>query len=86
MPINRVISASIGLSPEQRHVLELAFNRTLSKLNLVGRNDPICEIVARKIIEVEATGVTNALAISEIALKQLRPSLTPQAQQRHGGS
>ena len=60
-------------TPEQRHVLELAFNNTLRKLNLVDRNDPICETVARKVIEIEATGVTNAVAISEIAFKQLDP-------------
>ncbi|MHC2622909.1 hypothetical protein ACVIW2_004941 [Bradyrhizobium huanghuaihaiense] len=74
MPINPLISANINLTPEQRHVLELAFNRTLRKLNLVDRNDPICEIVARKVIEIEATGVTNAVAISEIAFRQLYPS------------
>ncbi|PWT90825.1 MAG: hypothetical protein C5B56_04810 [Proteobacteria bacterium] len=62
------------MTPEQRHVLELAFRRTLRKLNLVDRNDPICEIVARKVIEVGATGVTNAVAISEIAFRELRPS------------
>lgn len=74
MPISSLISGNINLTPEQRHVLELAFKRTLSKLNLVDRNDPICEIVARKIIEIEATGVTNAVAISEIAFRQLQPS------------
>ncbi|WP_271587088.1 hypothetical protein [Bradyrhizobium sp. CCBAU 53415] len=74
MAINSLISANINLTPEQRHVLELAFNRTLRKLNLVDRNDPICEIVARKVIEIEATGVTNAVAISEIAFRQLHPS------------
>lgn len=74
LPINPLISANINLTPEQRHVLELAFNRTLRKLNLVDRNDPICEIVARKVIEIEATGVTNAVAISEIAFRQLYPS------------
>ncbi|WP_439373952.1 hypothetical protein ACRQ5Q_31445 [Bradyrhizobium sp. PMVTL-01] len=74
MPINSLISGSVDLTPEQRHVLELAFRRTLRKLNLVDRNDPICEIVARKVIEVGATGVTNAVAISEIAFRELRPS------------
>jgi hypothetical protein len=59
------------LTPEQHHVIELAFDKTLRQLNLVDRDDPICEIVAQKVIEVGATGVTNAIAISEIALRQL---------------
>ena len=72
MPINRVLMEST-LTSEQRHVLSLAFDRTLRRLGLVDRNDPICEMVARKIIEVSAGGVTNAVAISEIALRQLNP-------------
>jgi len=40
----------------------------------VDRNDPICAIVARKIVEIEASGVTNAVEISDIAFKQLYPS------------
>ena len=74
MPINSLISANANLTPEQRHILELAFNHTLRKLNLVDRDDPICLIVARKVIEMEASGVRNAVAISEIAFRQLYPS------------
>jgi hypothetical protein len=74
LPIDLLISRNINLTPKQRHVPELAFNHTLRKLNLVDRNDPICEIVARKVIEIEASGVTNAIAISEIAFRQLHPS------------
>lgn len=48
----------------------MAFNRTLHKLNLVDRNDPICEIVARKVIEIGSTGASNAVAIAELAFRQ----------------
>ena len=72
MPIRRMLEAS-NFTREQKHVLELAFNSTLRKLNLVDRNDPIAEMVARKVIEIGATGVTNAVAISEIAFRQLAP-------------
>jgi len=44
---------------------------------LVDRNDPVCEIVARKVIEVGASGVTNASAIAQIAFRQLSPGLVP---------
>ena len=72
VPITCLLTDSYFTS-EQRQVLELAFNSTLRKLNLVDRNDPICEMVARKIIEIGAAGVTNAVAISEIAFRELVP-------------
>jgi hypothetical protein len=72
VPITRMLTDS-NFTPEQRHVLELAFNYALRKLHLVDRNDPVCEMVARKVIEIGATGVTNAVAISEIAFRQLVP-------------
>lgn len=66
-----------GSFKQQRHVLELAFNSTLRKLELVDRDDPICEIVARKIIEIASSGVTNAVAIAEIAFRQLGLGSSP---------
>jgi hypothetical protein len=70
MPISRLLDET-NLTPERRHVLQLAFDNTLRKLDLVDRNDPICDIVARKVIELGANSNTNAIAISEIAYRQL---------------
>ena len=70
MPITRLLEES-DLSLEQRHIIEFAFNNTLRKLNLVDRNDPICEIVARRVFELGSNGVTNAVAITEMAVKRL---------------
>jgi hypothetical protein len=39
----------------------------------VDRADPICEIVARKIIAIWKSGVTNAVVIAEMAFRQLDP-------------
>ncbi|MDA9441293.1 hypothetical protein XH98_19785 [Bradyrhizobium sp. CCBAU 51745] len=72
MPLDRFLS-DIDVTPEQRHVIELAFKSTLRNLNLIDRSDPVCEIVARKVIEIGTNGVSNAVAISEIAYKQLNP-------------
>jgi hypothetical protein len=55
----------------EQQVLELAFNSALRKLNLVDRNDPICEIVARKIIQIAKSGVPGAVAITETAYNEL---------------
>jgi hypothetical protein len=72
MPIARLLAQS-SFTQEQRSVLEQAFHHVLRKLHLVDRNDPICEIVARKVIEIGASGATNAAAIAETAFKQLNP-------------
>src|SRR6185503_8492476 len=40
------------LAPEQIEILNKAFDRALRALHLVDRGDPICEMVARTIIEV----------------------------------
>ena len=70
MPIFQLLEKR-NFTPEQRHVLELAFNNTLRKLNLVDRNDPICEMIARSVIKIGESGVTNAVAITETACRQL---------------
>jgi hypothetical protein len=70
MPIGPLLKNG-NFTPEQRHVIELAFNSTLRNLNLVDRNDPVCEIVAHKIIKIAENGVTNAVAISRMATREL---------------
>ena len=72
MPINR-LPIENEFTPEQRHVIELAFADTLRKLNLVDRSDPICELVAHEIIEISKCGATDASAICGIACRRLSP-------------
>ena len=70
MPIDRLLQNS-KLEPAAQKALRLAFIRALRLLGLVDRNDPVCEIVACKIMEIGATGASNPVAISEIAIRQL---------------
>ena len=70
MPINRLLQNS-KLEPAAQKALRLAFIRTLRLLGLVDRNDPVCEIVACKIMEIGATGASDPIAISDIAVRQL---------------
>ena len=71
MPIKRSLEAS-DLPADEGEVLSLAFNQTLRLLHLVDRNDPVCEIVARKIMEIGARkGVRDPLAISKVAVREL---------------
>ena len=72
MPIQKLLATN-DFTPEQRQVFELAFNSTLRKLHLVDRNDPLCEMIARKVIEIgSTTGDPNALTIAELAAKQFQ--------------
>jgi lipopolysaccharide biosynthesis regulator YciM len=64
MPIDRLLAES-DLTPEQRQVISVAFGQVLHKLGLVDRNDPICDMVARKVIEVAQAGTSNAVAVAE---------------------
>ena len=57
--------------PEEISRLSGAYERTLRTLSLVDRNDPLTEMLARKIIEVGATE-SDPAKISEIAIKRLR--------------
>jgi len=70
MPINRLLQNS-KLEPAEREVLSLAFIHALRLLHLKDRSDPICEIVARKIIEIGVTSTGDPVVISEIAARQL---------------
>jgi hypothetical protein len=70
MPIARLLQNS-NLGPAQQEILNLAFIRALRLLHLMDRNDPICEIVARKVIEIGATSAGDPVVISEIAVRKL---------------
>ena len=71
MPITRLL-ADGDFTAEQRQALELAFNNVLSKLSLVDRSDPLCEMIARKIIDAATDGYDSAVAITEKVVAQFR--------------
>jgi hypothetical protein len=70
MPINRLFREG-KIKPEDVERLNRAFTFTLRSLSLVDRNDPICEIVARKVIEIDRAGTHDPNEISRLATKQL---------------
>jgi hypothetical protein len=72
MPIDRLLKLR-GIGPENSERLRLAFDLALRGLQLVDRNDPICEIVARKVIEIDKHGTHDARQIAAEAIKQLGP-------------
>ncbi len=69
MPINRLLADS-KLGPEEIKRLKAAYTYALRSLSVVDRNDPLTEMLARKIIEVGATE-SDPAKISEIAIRRL---------------
>ena len=70
MAIYRLFQNS-PLGPEEISRLSEAYERTLRTLSVVDRNDPLTELIAKKIIEIGQTGVKEPTQISEIAIKDL---------------
>lgn len=72
MPISRLLKDS-KLAPEDIARLTKAYTFTLRSLSLVDRDDPLAEIVARKVIEIGAS-VHDPAEIAKMALQRLRIS------------
>ena len=70
MAVYRLLQNS-PLCPEEIAVLTDAYERTLRRLSLVDRKDPLTELIARKIIELAQRGVREAKQLSELAIKEL---------------
>jgi len=70
MPINRLLRDR-ELKPNDVERLNVAFNLALRGLHLVDRNDPICDIVARKVIEIGTNGMLDPKEIAKRVTQQL---------------
>jgi hypothetical protein len=79
MPINQWIKHIFD--PEKVAVLERAFEYALS---LADRTDALTGIVASKIIEVEASGITGAEEIAKAAIKRLGLPGAPRSSESQG--
>jgi hypothetical protein len=70
MAINRFLAID-KLRPDQVEKLNKAFTFALRSLDLVNRNDPVVDIIAKKILEVATTGIRDPKEISDTAIRQL---------------
>jgi hypothetical protein len=70
MAIHRLLE-NLPMGPEEIKRLVTAYEQTLKAIHLVNRNDPVTEIVAKKIIEIAQTGVKDPAQISQQAIKDL---------------
>jgi hypothetical protein len=70
MTIRRMLQ-NTPMGPEDIARLVAAYEQALSELSLKDRNDPLTELVAKKIIEVAQTGVRDPAQIARLAIKEL---------------
>ena len=70
MPIRRLLAGS-GLGADEVEILTRAFDQALRSLSLVDRNDPLTELVAKKIIEIGASTIRDPVEIANVAIKKM---------------
>ena len=65
MPIRRYITVEMESAEIKR--LDSAYAKALRKLDLVDRSDPVTEMVAKKVVDVGTSGVTDhqEIAVAE---------------------
>ena len=69
MPINRLLKDKC--TPEESELLNAAFNQALALLGVADRNDPLCDMVARKVLEVGAADKSEPREIAEMAVARI---------------
>ena len=69
MPINRMLKDK--RAPEEIELLNKAFNHALNLLGVADRNDPLCDMVAREVIQVGATGISEPRKMAEMAVARI---------------
>ena len=78
MAVLRFIAKSDGVfSPEVMTAMSAAFDDALNELKLADRDDPVAEIVARKIIEVARQGECDPARLSATALDRIQQMTIP---------
>ena len=70
MTIHRLLQ-NVPLGPDEISQLVAGYEKTLKGLGLRDRNDPITQLVARKVFEIAQTGVRDPLQLASIAVKDL---------------
>jgi hypothetical protein len=71
MPIRQFIKGEMGSADINR--LNVAYAKALRMLHLTDRHDAVTEIVAKRIIDIGTSGVTDPQDIAEAVVKQLKP-------------
>jgi hypothetical protein len=76
MAIYRLLQ-NLPLGPEELERLARAYEAALEALHLTDREDPMTELVAKKVIEVGQLGWRDPAKICEIVVRELAPQGAP---------
>jgi hypothetical protein len=60
------------LEPEEISRITEAYEQTLRTLGVKDRDDPLTEMIAKRIIKIAQTGVHDAAQLSALAIAELR--------------
>ncbi|WGS18714.1 MULTISPECIES: hypothetical protein [unclassified Bradyrhizobium] len=60
-----------AMAPKEASLVTKAYEQALHTLCVKDRNDPLTEMIAKKIIEIAQTGVKDAAQISALAIHEL---------------
>jgi len=71
MPINRMLQREV-FDPEQCQAMGSAYEAILRELKLTDRNDPLCGMLAEKVIELGKAGERDPNRLRERAMVALR--------------
>jgi hypothetical protein len=70
MTIHRMLQ-NTPMGPEEIECLVAAYELSLREIDLKHREDPIMQMIAKKIIEVGQTGLRDPAQISRLAINEL---------------
>jgi hypothetical protein len=69
MPIRAHIPSGC-FSQDEIDILTAAFERSLTLLRLKDRNDPLIEIVAKRVVEIAQSGEMDSAVITEMIVSE----------------
>jgi hypothetical protein len=72
MAIYRLLEkSSLGLGPKEVNCIIAAYEQTLHTLCVKDRDDPLTEMIAKKIIKIAQAGVDDAAQLSALVIAGL---------------
>jgi hypothetical protein len=71
MAIYQLLQNSGLFEPEELDRLGAAYERTLEALGLADRNDPVTELIAKKLLAIHQSGISDPARLSAIAVEDL---------------
>jgi hypothetical protein len=66
MPIRQLLETGDALQPDDLTIMNAAYSAALTKLGLTDRQDPLVEIVGRRIVRAVLDGERDPITLTEI--------------------